>query len=294
MAAPDFPADIHAISHLLSSDHSEVVARPSSSDSSLSSYSISIPSTEIAATSIIPALSTEFTTTPRRPSSLDSHETTVIQWRERVAAHPPSSDPLLLPSSTSIPSIKIAAISIIHALSTKYTATPHVLSTTPVHATSTHVISTTPSKTSLVRLSLKRRRLVFYYKASVEDGMEADAKADSESDGKIGSKAGVGIDVKDEAYTEDYDTNIKTDIVVDAEAHAQIVIKAAIKAEAEESDGDTIKIGVDVVHPEPVTIVVFPMSTIVVRLVEHAMDEREARARIKRQLGLVQEELESL
>ncbi|GKE01979.1 hypothetical protein Tco_1389962, partial [Tanacetum coccineum] len=233
---------------------------------------------------------------------------------ERVAARPPSSDPSLLPSSTSISSIDIAAISVIPALSTKFTATPHVLSTTPVHATSTPVISTTPSKTSSVRLSRKR-----------QDGMEAKAKADSKADGEIGSEAGVGID-EDDAYTKDYDTNIKTDIVVDVEAHAQIGVEAEIEAEVEESDGDTIKIGLDVVHPEPVTTAVFPMLTIVVRLVEHGeaiqgmrehllemptqmvkslevvetwlrgivRDEREARARIERQLGLIQEELESL
>ncbi|GKC27536.1 hypothetical protein Tco_1034830 [Tanacetum coccineum] len=121
-----------------------------------------------------------------------------------------------------------------------------------------------------------------------------------------------------------------------------------------ESFGDTIEIGVDVIYPVPVTSVVFPASTIVMRLAEYGeaiqgiqerllemptqrweeieeelmalreradmaeteritlrvrvrslevvktwlhgivRDEREARARIERQLGLVQEELESL
>ncbi|GJW51463.1 hypothetical protein Tco_0092814 [Tanacetum coccineum] len=121
-----------------------------------------------------------------------------------------------------------------------------------------------------------------------------------------------------------------------------------------ESFRDTIEIGVDVVHPVPATPVVFPTSTIVMRLAEHGeaiqgiqerlpempiqrweeikeelralreradmaeteritlrarvrslevggtwlhgivRDERKARARIERQLGLVQEELESL
>ncbi|GJZ01526.1 zinc finger, CCHC-type containing protein [Tanacetum coccineum] len=94
----------------------------------------------------------------------------------------------------------------------------------------------------------------------------------------------------------------------------------------EESFGDTIEIIVDVIHHVPITLAVFPASTVVMRLVEHweeiqdmaeieritlharvrslevvetwlhgiVRDEREARARIERQLGLVQEELESL
>ncbi|GJR10533.1 hypothetical protein Tco_0793185 [Tanacetum coccineum] len=93
-----------------------------------------------------------------------------------------------------------------------------------------------------------------------------------------------------------------------------------------ESFGDTIKIGVDVVHPVPITSTVFLASTVVMRLAEHGeavqdvaeakratlratirsmgvveaslrnrvRDEREARARLERQLGWVQEELESL
>ncbi|GJR14026.1 hypothetical protein Tco_0796678 [Tanacetum coccineum] len=94
----------------------------------------------------------------------------------------------------------------------------------------------------------------------------------------------------------------------------------------EESIGDTIDIGVDVIHPVLVTSAVFPASTVMMRLAEHGeaihdmaeteritlharvrslevveiwlhgivRDEREARARIEHQLGLVQEELESL
>ncbi|GJT30724.1 hypothetical protein Tco_0910999 [Tanacetum coccineum] len=93
----------------------------------------------------------------------------------------------------------------------------------------------------------------------------------------------------------------------------------------EESFGDTIDIGVDVIHPMPITLVVFPAATVVTTLAQHGERanwaeteeitlrsrvrslkivetwlhglvkvEREARARIKRQLGLVQEELESL
>ncbi|GKB91033.1 hypothetical protein Tco_0963305, partial [Tanacetum coccineum] len=68
---------------------------------------------------------------------------------------------------------------------------------------------------------------------------------------------------------EDYDTDIRADIAADAEADAQIGVEAEIEAEAEESDGDTIEIGVDVVHPDPDTLAVFPMSTSIVRLVEH-------------------------
>ncbi|GKC14630.1 hypothetical protein Tco_1011412, partial [Tanacetum coccineum] len=264
----------------------------------------------------------------------------IIYYLKIILTRPPSSDLSLLHSSTSIPFTESAAISIIPSLSTKFMAILHVLSTTLVHATSTPVISTTPSQTSLVGLSRIRHRspvtsstttthtpttlapthadllpigkrfrdLVFDYEASVEDGKEADAEADSEANGEIGSEADVGIDVEDEAYTEDYDTDIRTDIATVVEAHAQI----GVKAEAEKSDGNTIKIGVDVVHPKPVTLAVFPVSTIVVRLVEHGeviqglddfvktwlrgivRDEKEARARIERQLGLVHEELESL
>nr|GEV22557.1 hypothetical protein [Tanacetum cinerariifolium] len=36
----------------------------------------------------------------------------------------------------------------------------------------------------------------------------------------------------------------------------------------EESFGDTIEIGVDVTHPMPVTLVVFPASTVVMRLAQ--------------------------
>ncbi|GJZ68076.1 hypothetical protein Tco_0631316 [Tanacetum coccineum] len=248
-----------------------------------------------------------------RPSSLDSHETAVAQWRTRVAACPPSSDPSLLPSSTSIPSIDIAAISIIPALSTKFTATPYVLYTTPVHATSTHVISTIPSQTSLVGPSRKRcRDLVFDYEASIE----ADAKADSEANGKIGSEAGVRTNVEDEAYTKDYDTHIRTYIVVDVEAHAQIGVEAEIEV-MRKRVGETIKIGVDmptqrleeieeelrvqreraeVAETERITLHARVRSLKVVEtwLRGIVRDEREARARIECQLGLVQEELESL
>ncbi|GKD74513.1 hypothetical protein Tco_1332795 [Tanacetum coccineum] len=97
----------------------------------------------------------------------------------------------------------------------------------------------------------------------------------------------------------------------------------------EESFRDTIDIDVDVIHPVPVASIVFPVTTIVTTLAQHrevirgiqeraesegitlrarvrslevvetwlhgiVKDEREARARIERQLGLVQEELESL
>ncbi|GJW02576.1 hypothetical protein Tco_1561432 [Tanacetum coccineum] len=45
--------------------------------------------------------------------------------------------------------------------------------------------------------------------------------------------------------------------------------EAENEVEAEGSNGDTIKIGVDVVHPEPNALAVFPVSTIVVKLVLH-------------------------
>ncbi|GJR68282.1 hypothetical protein Tco_0014347 [Tanacetum coccineum] len=97
----------------------------------------------------------------------------------------------------------------------------------------------------------------------------------------------------------------------------------------EESFGDTIEIRVGVIHHVPVTSDIFPALTVVMSLAEHeeaiqeraymaktkritlrarvrsleavetwlhgiVRDEREGRARIELQLGLVQEELESL
>ncbi|GKE61764.1 hypothetical protein Tco_1512131, partial [Tanacetum coccineum] len=284
MAAPDLPVDILVISHLLPSDHSEFESS-------------------------------------ERPSSPDPHKIAVARWRERVAARPQLSVSSLPYSFISIPFTEIAATSIIFAPSTEFTATPHVLSTTPVHVTPTPITSTIPSQTSSVRPSRKRRRSpitsvtttthtptalaptradlllihkrfrgsAFDYETSVEDGMESAAEAE----------------------------NIGTYIAADFEAHAQV----GVEAESNESDGDMIEIGVDVVHPEPDTPFVFPVSTIIVRLVEHeeaiqgmcehlvemttqrslgdiktkihgiVRDEREARARIERHLGLVQEEL---
>ncbi|GKB78800.1 hypothetical protein Tco_0945695, partial [Tanacetum coccineum] len=95
---------------------------------------------------------------------------------------------------------------------------------------------------------------------------------------------------------------------------------------AEENLGDPIDIKMDIVHPEPVDIVDFPAATVVRTLARHGeviggiqerllemptqrvrslelietwlhgivRDERKARERIERQLGLIQEELESL
>ncbi|GJW72166.1 hypothetical protein Tco_0129083, partial [Tanacetum coccineum] len=309
MDAPDSPTDTPVICHLLSHDHSE--SEPS-----------------------------------ERSSSPDSHETVVARWRARVAARPPSSNPSLLPSSTFIPSKESASISIIHALSTKFMATLHVLSTTPVHATSTPVISTTPSQTSLVGPSRMRHRshitsvtitahtpvalaptradllpigkrfrdLVFDYEASVEDGMEADAEADSEADDEIDSEAGIETDVEDEAYTEDYDTYIRTNIVPDAEAHAQIGVEAEIEAEAEKSDGgmcenllemptqrleeieEELRVQREREEVSKIKRITLRASVRSLEVVDTWLrgivkDEREARARIERQLGLVQEEL---
>ncbi|GJY92249.1 hypothetical protein Tco_0508031 [Tanacetum coccineum] len=177
-------------------------------------------------------------------AALDSPANTllfVIYYLMIILTRPPSSDPSLLRSSTSIPSTKSAAISIIPALSTKFTATPHVLSTTPVHATFNPVISTLASQNFISWVVLMRRRdLVFDYEASIE----ADAKADSEANGKIGSEAGVRTNVEDEAYTKDYDTHIRKILRTDVEAHAHDGVEAEIE-------------------------VVFPMSTIIVRLVEN-------------------------
>ncbi|GKE13929.1 hypothetical protein Tco_1421506, partial [Tanacetum coccineum] len=285
-----------------------VAARPSSSDSSLSSYSISIPSTEIVGTSIIPALSTEFTTTPRVLSTAPVHVTSttitsttptprLTDGCNRVTArkrfrHPPVGrlGPLV-PSSHPSRSSSSSSEGSSHSPSD----TSHTLSGPLPHRRHWCLDYDTPSQTSSVGPSRNRRRSfvtsvtttahtpaalaparadlllickrfrgsTFDYKASVEDGMEAD--------GETGSEADVRIDVEDGAYTKDYDTNIGADITADAEADAQIGVEAEIEAEAEveESDGDTIEIGVDVVHPDPDTPAVFPMSTSVVRLVEH-------------------------
>ncbi|GJZ29707.1 hypothetical protein Tco_0574354 [Tanacetum coccineum] len=58
---------------------------------------------------------------------------------------------------------------------------------------------------------------------------------------------------------------------------------------SKESDGDTIKIGVDIVHPRPDTLTVFPVSTIVVKLAQHEEELRvqRDRQRLPRQRGLL-------
>nr|GEW46750.1 reverse transcriptase domain-containing protein [Tanacetum cinerariifolium] len=90
---------------------------------------------------------------------------------------------------------------------------------------------------------------------------------------------------------------------------------------AEENLGDLIDIRMDIIHLEPVAAIIFPTATIVRTLSRHGRaktkginlrarvrslelvetwlhgivrDEREARERIESQLGLIQEELESL
>ncbi|GJT07120.1 hypothetical protein Tco_0841582 [Tanacetum coccineum] len=224
MAAPDLLTDIPAISHLLPSDHSE------------------LESSEI-------------------PSSLDSHETSAL-WRARVATRPPLSDSSLPSSSISIPFTEIAATFIIPALSIEFTATPHVLSTTPIHVTSTPFTSTMPSQASSVRLSRKRRRspVTLVTTAAHTPAALTLVLADL-----------LPIRKRFRGSTFDYEASveegIREDIMADAGADAQIGVKA--EAKAEESDGDTIEIGVYVVHPEPDTLAVFPMSTIVVKLVKH-------------------------
>ncbi|GJV97789.1 hypothetical protein Tco_1549366 [Tanacetum coccineum] len=93
----------------------------------------------------------------------------------------------------------------------------------------------------------------------------------------------------------------------------QVMAAPTIPVSVEENLGDPILIRVNVVHPAPVAIVVFPTATVVRTLAQHrevirgiqeqflemptqsiVKDEREACERIERQLGLVQEELESL
>nr|GEV60929.1 putative reverse transcriptase domain-containing protein [Tanacetum cinerariifolium] len=72
-----------------------------------------------------------------------------------------------------------------------------------------------------------------------------------------------------------------------------------ILVSSEENLGDPNDIRMNIIHPEPVTEIAFPASTIVRTLARHrevigVRDEREARERLERQLGLIQEELESL
>ncbi|GJR94959.1 hypothetical protein Tco_0267133, partial [Tanacetum coccineum] len=147
--------------------------------------------------------------------------------------------------------------------------------------TTTHTpAALAPARADLLPIQKRFRGSAFDYETSVEDGMEAAAEAESE--------------------------------IVDFESHAQVGVEAEIKAESKESDGDMIEIGVDVVHPEPETPSVFCrrereevaevkrntlcatirlLGDIETRLHSIVRDEREARARIKRHLGLVQEEL---
>ncbi|GJU49021.1 hypothetical protein Tco_1218576 [Tanacetum coccineum] len=235
IVAPEFPADIPTISHL-------------------SSSSISIPSIEIASTSIIPALSTEFTATPHVLSTTPVHVTSTLvtsttptprltgdcnritvrdRFRHllagRIAPLIPSSRPHgSLSYSSVVPSRKRRRSSI-----TSVTTIAHTLA------------ALASTRADLLLVHKRVRGLAFDYEASVEDGMEADAKGDKEADAEAGN------------------------IAADAEADAQIGVEAEIEAKAKESDRDTIKIGVDVVHPEIDTPTVFLVATIVVRLVEH-------------------------
>ncbi|GJY48698.1 hypothetical protein Tco_0438654 [Tanacetum coccineum] len=99
-----------------------------------------------------------------------------------------------------------------------------------------------------------------------------------------------------------------------------LVLAAAptIPVSVEENLGDPIDIKVDIIHLEPVAAVAFPAATVMRTLARHGeviggiqkrvrslelietwlhgivRDEREARGRIQRQLGLIQVELEGL
>ncbi|GKF45107.1 hypothetical protein Tco_0131659 [Tanacetum coccineum] len=63
----------------------------------------------------------------------------------------------------------------------------------------------------------------------------------------------------------------------------------------EESDEDTVEIGVDVVHPKPNTPAVLPVATIGVRLVEHEEEIQGMREYLlempTKRLGEIKEEL---
>ncbi|GKF34203.1 hypothetical protein Tco_0107403 [Tanacetum coccineum] len=91
-----------------------------------------------------------------------------------------------------------------------------------------------------------------------------------------------------------------------------------IPVSVEENLGDPIYIKVDIIHLEPIAAVAFPAATVMRTLARHGeviggiqkrvrslelietwlhgivRDEREARGRIQRQLGLIQVELEGL
>ncbi|GKC36938.1 hypothetical protein Tco_1049322 [Tanacetum coccineum] len=107
----------------------------------------------------------------------------------------------------------------------------------------------------------------------------------------------------------------------------QVMAVPTIPISAEENLEDPIDIRMNIIHPEPVAVVAFPAATVVRTLARHeevkgasraetegitlrarvrslelmetwfhgiVRDEREARERLEHQLGLIQEELESL
>nr|GEW44831.1 hypothetical protein [Tanacetum cinerariifolium] len=106
-----------------------------------------------------------------------------------------------------------------------------------------------------------------------------------------------------------------------------VMAAPTIPVSAEENLREPIDIRMNIIHPEPIAIVAFPAATVVRTLARHGererasraetegitlrarvrsldmmetwlhgivRDEREARERLKCQLGLIQEELESL
>ncbi|GJS58888.1 hypothetical protein Tco_0653672 [Tanacetum coccineum] len=198
-------------------------------------------------------------------------------------------------SSISIPYTEFTATSIIHALSIEFTATPHVLSTAPVHVTSTPITSTTPNlhlTSSCNRVTARKRfrhppagKLAPLVPSSLPSGSSSHSLAGPSRKRRRSSVTSVTIAAHTPAAIAparvdllpilkrvrgsdfDYEASVEDGMEADAEADskvdAEIGVEAKIEAEAEKSDGDTIEIRVDVVHPEPDTPAVFPVSTIV-------------------------------
>nr|GEZ98904.1 hypothetical protein [Tanacetum cinerariifolium] len=239
----------------------------------LSYSSIYIPSTKIVATSIILALSTEFTITPCGLSTTPVHVTSThvtsttptpcltgdcnrVTARDRFR-HPPAWRLApLVPSSHPSKSLSSSSFLPSHKIHRSFVT----LVTTIAHTPTTLA----PTRVDLFSIYFSQPPIRKDYEASVENGIEADGEADRDADAEAGSEAGVRIDIRDEAYTKDYDTDIKADIAADTEVDTQIGVEAEIEDKAKESDRDTIKIGVDAVYPDPDNLSVFPMVAIVV------------------------------
>nr|GEV29064.1 hypothetical protein [Tanacetum cinerariifolium] len=172
MAALDFPADIPAISHL-------------------SSSSISIPFTEFTATSIIPALSIEFTATPHVLSTAHVHVTST-----------PITSTTHSPHFTGGCNRDTARKRFRHPPARRLA--PLVPSSHPSRSSSHSSVGPSPKRR---KSSVTLVTTTAYTPAAV-----APARVDLFA---IRKRAEVRIDVGDETYTEDYDTDIAADAKAD-------------------------------------------------------------------------------